>query len=125
MLSAMLTPIDVAARCAQLAEPWSPKVIAQVNDQYVKVARLAGTFVWHEHADEDELFVVVRGRLRMELEDGVVELRAGECLVVPRGVRHRPVADEECWVMLVEPTSTRHTGDTVTPLTRSIAEQLG
>lgn len=121
----MLTPIDVAARFATVPDLWSPKVIAQVNDQYVKLARLAGAFVWHAHEHEDELFLVVRGRLRIELEEGTVELRAGECVVVPRGVRHRPVADEECWVMLVEPATTQHTGDTITPLTRSIAEQLG
>jgi ligand-binding SRPBCC domain-containing protein len=90
-------------------------VVAQVNDQYVKVARVHGEFVWHDHAGEDELFLVLRGRLRLDFEDRpAVTVGPGECYVVPRGVRHRPVADDETWVALVEPASTRHTGDEVT-----------
>ena len=119
-------PVDLAAAAAALPDTWSPRVVAQVNDQYVKVARVAGTFVWHAHADEDELFLVLRGRLRLEFEDrAAVALGPGECHVVPRGVRHRPVADEEVWLALVEPAATRHTGDVVTAATRTIAEQLG
>jgi mannose-6-phosphate isomerase-like protein (cupin superfamily) len=81
--------------------------------------------VWHAHDDEDELFLVLKGSLRIELEDGDVTLRRGEIFVVPAGVRHRPVAEDECWLALVEPVSTKHTGDVVTEQTRSIAEQLG
>jgi mannose-6-phosphate isomerase-like protein (cupin superfamily) len=85
-----------------------------------------GEFVWHAHADEDELFLVLRGRLRLDFEDRpAVTLGPGECYVVPRGVRHRPVADDEVWLALVEPVGTLHTGDVVTARTRSIAEQLG
>jgi mannose-6-phosphate isomerase-like protein (cupin superfamily) len=101
-------------------------VVARVNDQYLKVARVRGDFVWHAHADEDELFLVLRGQLRLDFEDRPpVTLGPGQCHVVPRGVRHRPVADDEVWLALVEPVATLHTGDVVTDRTRSIAEQLG
>lgn len=119
-------PVDLAAAAGALPDTWSPRVVAQVNDQYVKVARVHGAFVWHAHTEEDELFLVLRGRLRLEFEDRpAVALGPGECYVVPRGVRHRPVADEEVWLALVEPAATLHTGDVVTARTRSIAEQLG
>ena len=116
--------VNLAARCAALPDHWSPRVVGRVNDQYVKVARVKGEFVWHAHADEDELFVVVKGRLVLQFEDGEVALEAGDAYVVPRGVRHNPVADDECWLMLVEPVATRHTGDVTTPRTRSIEEQV-
>jgi len=119
-------PVDLAAAAGALPELWSPRVVARVNEQYVKVARVQGEFVWHAHAAEDELFLVLRGRLRLDFEDRApVVLGPGECYVVPRGVRHRPVAEEEVWMALVEPVETRHTGDVVTDRTRSIAEQLG
>lgn len=119
-------PVDLAGAAAALPETWSPRVVAQVNDQYVKVARVHGAFVWHAHEAEDELFLVLRGRLRLEFEDRpAVTLGPGECHVVPRGVRHRPVAEEEVWLALVEPVATLHTGDVVTVHTRSVAEQLG
>jgi len=121
----MLTPVGIESQFEQLTEYWSPRVIGRVNDQYVKIAKLKGEFVWHAHDGEDELFLVVRGRLRIQLEDGEVRLEPGQFVVVPRGVRHNPVADEECWVMLVETVTTKHTGEVVTERTRSIAEQLG
>jgi quercetin dioxygenase-like cupin family protein len=118
--------VDVAAQLARVTEHWSPLVVGRVNDQYVKVAKVKGELAWHAHADEDELFFVVRGRLVLQFEGGEsVTLDEGQFYVVPRGVRHNPVAEEECWIMLVETVTTRHTGDEVTPLTRSIAEQLG
>jgi mannose-6-phosphate isomerase-like protein (cupin superfamily) len=116
--------IDIPAQFARVTDHWSPKVIAQVNDQYVKVARLLGEMDWHRHADEDELFWVLRGRLRLEFRDHVVELEPGQCCVVSRGVEHHPVAAEECWIVLVETVTTLHTGDRVTSQTRSIEEQL-
>ena len=122
---AMLTPTDIESQFAAVTAYWSPKVIGRVNDQYVKIARLRGEFVWHAHEAEDELFLVVRGRLRIQFEDGDVELGPGQFVVVPRGVRHNPVAAEECWVMLIETVTTQHTGEVVTSRTRSIAEQLG
>jgi mannose-6-phosphate isomerase-like protein (cupin superfamily) len=109
---------------AQLDELWSPRVVAEVDDAYVKVAKVQGTLGWHAHANEDELFYVLKGRLRLEMEAGPVELDAGELYVVPKGVRHKPVADEECHVLLIERKSTLHTGDLVNDKTRSIAEQL-
>jgi len=108
----------------KISEYWSPKVIGRVNDQYVKIAKVKGELAWHNHKDEDELFLVVRGRLVIQLEGEEIELNAGDMYVVPKGAMHNPVADEECWVMLVETVTTKHTGDVDTPLTKSIAEQL-
>ena len=116
-----ISPRDLAA---SLTEFWSPRVIAEVDDAYIKVARVKGSLAWHSHDQEDELFLVLEGCLRIELEDGAVELGAGELFVVPKGVRHNPVAQGECLLMLVERKSTLHTGDTVTDKTRSLAEQL-
>ncbi len=121
----MLTPVNIESRFSEVTELWSPKVIGRVNDQYVKIARLHGEFLWHAHEDEDELFHVIRGSMRIQLEDGDVTLGPGEFVVVPRGVRHNPVAAEECWVMLIETVTTLHTGDVSTTRTRSIEEQLG
>ena len=112
-----------AAACA-LTEHWSPKVVARVGDQFVKVAKVLGEFVWHAHEHEDELFLILRGSLRIQFEDGEVTLGAGDVFVVPAGVRHNPVAEEECWLALMEPVQTKHTGDVVTDRTRSIDEQL-
>ncbi len=108
-----------------ITEYWSPKVIGQVNDQYVKVAKLKGQLAWHSHQDEDELFQVIRGRLVIELGEGRdVVLGPGEFFVVPRGIRHNPVADEECWVVLIEAITTKHTGEVEMPLTKTIEQQL-
>lgn len=116
-----LSPSRIAA---SLTELWSPRVIAEVDDAYVKVARIHGELAWHAHEQEDELFMVLRGRLRIDMEDGAVELSEGEMFVVPKGVRHQPIAEEECHVLLVERKSTLHTGDVLTEQTRSIEEQL-
>ncbi|CAB3747439.1 cupin domain-containing protein [Paraburkholderia solisilvae] len=117
--------VDLQRAFESLTDYWSPKVVARVNDSYVKVAKLSGEFVWHDHAREDELFYIVRGNLRIQYEQGnEVRLPAGSLHVVPRGVLHNPVADEECWIVLIEPVSTQHTGDVETPLTRSLDEQL-
>jgi mannose-6-phosphate isomerase-like protein (cupin superfamily) len=107
-----------------LAEHWSPRVIAEVDDAYVKVARGHGSLAWHSHDGEDEFFYVLAGTLRIEMEDRTVELNTGDAFVVPKGVRHNPVAERECLVMLIERKTTQHTGSTVTDKTRSIAEQL-
>ncbi len=117
--------VNLREVCAALTAHWSPRVVARVNDQYVKVTKVHGEFVWHAHDTEDELFLVLRGTLRIDFEDGAVELREGDMYVVPRGVRHRPVAEEECWVVLVETVTTQHTGNEVTALTKSIEEQVG
>ena len=121
----MQTSTNLAHHFEQLTDYWSPRVVGRVNDQYVKVAKVKGEFAWHQHDDEDELFLVVRGRLVIQMRDGDVSIGAGEFYVVPRGTPHNPVADEECWIMLVETVTTKHTGDVQTPLTRTIEEQLG
>ncbi len=116
--------VNLEDACRGLTEPWSPRVVARVGDQFVKVAKLQGEFVWHAHEAEDELFLVLKGRLRIRLEDGEVDLGPGDLYVIPAGVRHQPVATEECWITLIEPMSTKHTGDVITDRTRSIEEQL-
>ena len=121
----MKEPIRPLEEAARLAELWSPRVVGEVDDSYVKVARVRGTLCWHAHEEEDELFFVLSGRLTIEMEAGSVDLGPGELYVVPRGVRHNPVADEECLLMLIERKSTLHTGAIVTERTRSIEEQLG
>jgi mannose-6-phosphate isomerase-like protein (cupin superfamily) len=118
--------VDLITALESVTDYWSPKVVAQVNDQYVKVAKLRGQLAWHRHDREDELFYVLRGRLKIEYEHGrSVELAPGSMHVVPRGVLHNPVAEEECWIALIETVTTQHTGDVVTPLTKTIQQQLG
>ena len=119
------TATSIVDELSRVTDHWSPRVVARVNDQYVKVARLLGELVWHAHADEDEMFLVVSGRLRIQLEDrDDVLLGPGELYVVPRGVRHNPVADEEVQIVLVETVTTAHTGDVVVPGTVPIEHQL-
>ena len=121
-------PILLEAACAALPELWSPLVLAQVNDQFLKVARVQGEFPWHAHEAEDELFLVLRGALtigRAAADGGPVTLRAGEVFVVPKGVRHNTSAVDETWIALIETVTTEHTGGEQSALTRSIAEQLG
>jgi mannose-6-phosphate isomerase-like protein (cupin superfamily) len=121
MIMSNVAPRDIAA---SLTELWSPRVIAELDDSFIKVAKVHGTLAWHSHANEDELFYILKGRLRIEMRDRTVELREGELFVVPKGVEHNPIADEECHIMLVERKSTLHTGDVTTEKTRSLAEQL-
>jgi mannose-6-phosphate isomerase-like protein (cupin superfamily) len=120
-MSKTVSPAKVAA---SLQEFWSPRVIGEVDDAYIKVARVRGTLAWHSHENEDELFYILKGRLRLEMEHDTVELGEGEMFIVPKGVRHNPVADAECHVLLIERKSTKHTGDVMTDKTRSLAEQL-
>lgn len=121
----MVRAMNLLQAAQGLSDTWSPAILAQVNDQHVKVARLKGEFTWHSHADEDELFLVLKGSLRIQFEDGDTVLGPGDFCVVPRGVRHNPVADEDCWIALVEPVTTLHTGDVhVKGLTRSIDDQV-
>ena len=120
----MIEKVNLAEKLALFSERWSPKIVADVNEAQVKLAKLEGEFVWHSHADEDELFLVLHGRLVIELRDGEVVLEPGEFVVVPRGVEHRPVAREEVHVMLVEPRSTLNTGDAVDARTLRELERL-
>ena len=121
-MAKVVSPREIAA-C--LTELWSPRVVAEVDDAYIKVAKVQGQLAWHQHENEDELFLVLKGRLVIELEAGApIELAEGQMFVVPKGVRHNPVAAEECHVMLIERKSTLHTGDVVNEKTRSLEEQL-
>jgi mannose-6-phosphate isomerase-like protein (cupin superfamily) len=120
-MSSVVSPKQIAA---SLTELWSPRVIGEVDDAYIKVAKVRGSLAWHSHENEDELFLILKGRLRIELEGNTVELGEGEMYIVPKGVRHNPVAEEECQLMLIERKSTLHTGAVVTEKTRSLAEQL-
>ncbi len=124
---AQQAPISLELACSALNELWSPRVVGQVNNQYIKVAKIQGEFPWHSHEHEDEMFLVLRGLLsigRSEADGGPVSLRPGEFFVIPRGVRHNTSAVEETWIALIETTTTLHTGSEQTPFTRSIAEQL-
>jgi|SRR6186713_1943703 mannose-6-phosphate isomerase-like protein (cupin superfamily) len=112
------------AIASALTELWSPRVVGEIDDAYVKVAKVHGSLAWHSHDNEDELFYILKGHLRIEMERETVELREGEMFVVPKGVRHNPVAEEECHILLIEKKSTQHTGDVKTEKTRSLAEQL-
>jgi mannose-6-phosphate isomerase-like protein (cupin superfamily) len=107
-----------------LTEHWSPRVVAAVDDSFVKVAKIQGSLSWHSHDQEDELFYILKGSLTIEMEDRTVLLREGEAFVVPKGVRHNPIAEHECHIMLIERKSTLHTGTEVTDRTRSLADQM-
>ena len=103
--------INLAEKLGKFTAHWTPKIVAELNGQHVKLVKFRGEFVWHQHQHEDELFQVVAGRFRMEFRDRTVELGTGEMIVVPHGVEHRPVADEEVSVLLFEPATTLNTGD--------------
>tara|TARA_A100001037_G_scaffold294161_1_gene311595 strand:+ start:548 stop:907 length:360 start_codon:yes stop_codon:yes gene_type:complete len=109
--------ISLGGKLSLFSEHWSPKVIAELNGHQVKLVKLQGEFVWHDHQDADEMFLVIEGKMFIEFEDETIELNSGEMLVVPRGVKHRPYAPEECAVMLVEPRGVVNTGDTESELT--------
>jgi len=120
-MSEVVSPSQIASA---LTEHWSPRVVAELDDSFVKVAKVLGSLTWHRHDDEDELFYILKGSLTIEMDDRTVVLREGEAFVVPKGVRHNPIAAHECHIMLIERKSTLHTGNEVTEKTRSVAEQL-
>jgi mannose-6-phosphate isomerase-like protein (cupin superfamily) len=109
--------INLEDKLSKFSEHWSPKVIAEMNDYQFKLVKIEGEFVWHDHPDTDEVFIVIEGTMQIEFEDRTIELREGEMLVVPKGVRHKPYAEVECKVMLVEPRGVVNTGDTGDELT--------
>ena len=106
------TPINLQQKYSKFSEHWTPKVIAEMNDYQFKLAKVEGEFVWHDHPDTDEVFIVIEGALNIEFRDGKVTVEAGEMFVVPKGVEHKPVATTECKIMLVEPKGVVNTGDT-------------
>ncbi|MBZ9713919.1 cupin domain-containing protein [Deinococcus multiflagellatus] len=117
--------VNLNAKFGLFSEHWSPKVVAELNGQQVKLAKISGEFQWHHHEHEDELFFVVRGTLRLKFRDGDAVLREGELLVVPRGVEHLPVAEtEETWIMMFEPASTLNTGNVTSERTVAQLEHL-
>jgi mannose-6-phosphate isomerase-like protein (cupin superfamily) len=120
----MLNTSNLLEELDHVTEYWSPRIIARVNDQYVKVAKLKGELTWHKHDDEDELFQIIKGELTIEYEGDEVRLNEGDIHIVPAGVMHNPVAEEECWIALIETVTTKHTGDTIIEGTKSVDEQL-
>lgn len=117
-------PISIKEKFKLFDEYWTPKIIGEFNDQFVKIAKLKGDFVWHSHENEDELFYIVQGELVIHFRDNKKTLlKEGEMLIVPAGVEHFPVAEQECWVMLIEPKSTTHTGSVETAGTVAIKDQ--
>lgn len=111
--------INLKNKLTLFNEQWSPRIIAQMNDYHFKLAKIQGEFIWHQHAETDEVFYVVHGEMQIELRDQTIHLREGELYVVPRGMEHKPVANEECHIMLIEPAGTRNTGDVTDERTRS------
>ena len=106
----MIQSINLAEKFELFEDQWTPKIIGELNGQYVKLAKLEGEFMWHSHQDEDELFMVIKGILIMHFRDKTVQTKPGEILIVPRGIEHLPETKEEVWVMLFEPKETKHTG---------------
>ena len=106
-----VTKINLGQKLSEFTDHWKPRIVGELNGQQVRLAKLLGEFVWHHHETEDELFLVLKGRLRIAFRDGEVMLEPGECCIVPRGVEHKPIADEEVHVLLFEPASTLNTGN--------------
>ena len=116
--------VNLAEKFALFSDYWSPKVVGDLNGQQVKLVKLQGPFVWHHHDTEDELFLVVKGRFRMEFRERAVWVEEGELIIIPHGVEHRPVADEEAQVLLFEPASTVNTGSTQSDLRRTELDRI-
>jgi mannose-6-phosphate isomerase-like protein (cupin superfamily) len=120
--------VNLAEKFSSFQDCWSPRIAGEINDMYVKLAKLAGEFIWHKHDNEDEMFLVVQGVLRMKIREEGSEreltIRPGEYLIVPKGIEHLPIADEEAHVVLLEPKSTLNTGDVVNERTRSELQSI-
>lgn len=116
--------VNLAEKFARITEPWQPRIAAQLNGQLVKLGKFNGEFVWHKHPDEDELFLAIKGRFRMDFRDRSVWIETGEFIVVPRGVEHRPAAEAEAEVLLFEPATTLNTGDVRNEMTMDKLEWI-
>jgi mannose-6-phosphate isomerase-like protein (cupin superfamily) len=116
--------VNLGQKLGTFSDHWNPRIVAELNGQQVKLVKFKGEFVWHSHETEDELFMVIRGRFKMELRDRTIEVREGELIVIPHGVEHRPVADEEVDVLLFEPASTINTGEVRNDRTRMTLERI-
>ena len=106
------TPINFKDKLSQFTDHWSPKIVAQMNDYHFKLVKFQGEFVWHKHDDTDEVFIVIEGEMRIDFRDGSVELKEGEMFVIPKGVEHKPFAENECHALVIEPAGVVNTGDT-------------
>ncbi len=120
----MIEKVNLASKLDLFDDYWSPKIVGEIGDQYLKVVKLNGEFVWHKHEAEEELFLVLRGRLVIRLQEGDVTLEPGEFVVIPRGVEHLPVANGEVHVVLIEPKSTLNTGDVSNERTIEVLERI-
>ena len=120
----MLEKVNLSDKFSLFEEHWSPKIAGEVNDSYVKLVKLQGDFVWHKHDEEDEMFLVVRGNIVIKLRDGDVHLGEGEFVIIPRGVEHMPVAEEEAHVLLFEPKTVLNTGDVRNERTREVLGRI-
>ena len=116
--------INLEEKFSLFNDHWSPKVLGEMNGQHVKIAKVKGEFVWHDHANEEELFLIIKGTLKLVFEKETVVLNEGEILIIPRGVPHKPIADEEVWLLLFEPTTTKHTGKVQTSLTQTQQQNI-
>ncbi len=115
---------NVLSLFESIEEYWSPRVIAKVNNDYIKIAKIKGEIVWHDHENEDEMFYVLKGGFDLHLEEEIIHLNEGDFYVVKKGIKHKPVADKECWIMLIETKETKHTGRIKTELTKTVEDQL-
>ena len=116
--------VNIEEKLSGFSDHWNPRIIGELNGQYVKAVKLKGEFVWHHHDNEDELFLVIKGALRMEFRDRIEEVNPGEFIIVPRGVEHKPVANEEVHILLFEPASTLNTGNVENEKTRKTLERI-
>lgn len=116
--------ININQKLSLFNEHWTPKIIGELNGQHVKLAKVQGEFIWHSHENEDELFYIIKGNLKIEFRDKTVEFGPGEMLIIPRGVEHRPIAEEEVHLMLFEPAETKHTGKVKHELTKEALDWI-
>jgi mannose-6-phosphate isomerase-like protein (cupin superfamily) len=116
--------VNLAEKFSLFTDHYNPRIIGELNNQHVKAVKLKGEFVWHKHDHEDELFLVVKGMLTMELRDKIIEINEGEFLIVPRGIEHKPVAHEEVHIILFEPATTLNTGNVENEMTRTTLEKI-
>jgi mannose-6-phosphate isomerase-like protein (cupin superfamily) len=119
-----MNKINLVEKFQMFNEHWSPKIIGELNEQQVKLVKLKGEFVFHQHENEDELFMVIKGSFKMEYRDKIIEVNEGEIVIVPRGIEHKPVADEEAWIMLFEPESTLNTGNILNEKTKKVLDTI-
>ena len=116
--------VNIQEKLATFSDYWNPRIVGELNGQHVKAVKLKGEFVWHHHDHEDELFLVIKGKLKMEFREKTVEVNPGEFIIVPHGIEHRPVADEEVEMLLFEPASTLNTGNVENERTRKVLEKI-